>query len=162
MSDKEKKENESITKKNINYKQIILVVLVLVCLIIGCIFIFIDIEKRKGFQYVVDTGYGPQLNDSSQLTEQRTFDGMRVMDASIISENGETRFYVTLENLTDSKKGPYDLEITFLDHKGEELTKQETHVDEIEVGSKFLIETSSPSGTDTDIVKSYDFVLNKK
>ncbi len=162
MSDKEKKEKGSNVVKSRNYKQIILVVLVLVCLVIGCVFIFIDIEKRKGFQFVEDTGYGPQLNNSSQLEEQRTFDGMRVMDASIVSENGETRFYVTLENLTDSKKGPYDIEITFLDHKGEEITKQEAHVDEMQVNEKFQIQTSSPSGTETDIVKSYDFILTKK
>ena len=107
MSNEEKPNVEG--KKD--YKLIILVILVLICLIIGCIFIFIDIDKRKDVQYIVDTGYGPQLNSSTKLTEQKTFEGMRVIDASVISENGQTRFYVTLENITNKKKGPYDLEM---------------------------------------------------
>ena len=99
-----------------------------------------------------------KTNNSSKLKEEKTYDGMKVKDIKLYSENGLTNFTATVENTSGEDKLNRPIQIVFTDENGAETSVLPGYLGDVKAGEVTYIDAS----TTADLSNSYDCYIRNE
>lgn len=155
---KEPKDKE-VPKENklLKNKKQLIIILSIVVIIALVIIVVLRISNGENLGYIKEDEYGVKINESERISESKKLEDLDIVDVSLIEEDNVSKFEATIQNNTDKEQGGYNIEIIFLDKKGNEITRMSEFIDKIQPGEKLPIMCMAQTG----FVKAYDYRVEK-
>lgn len=155
------------SKNNKNKKRNLLYLSFIIAIIIIMIIIIIVVNKGKKEknndpkqidEYVSQFSNGTKTNTSSNLHENKEFEGLQISDINLTQNNNtNTSLTATITNISDTVQGGYSLYIKILDKSEEELIRIPIFVPELYPGDS----TPISSTISYNLINAYNISFEK-
>ena len=100
---------------------------------------------------------GIKINTSEKVHQQKTFEGLRINQVLIDSEQNMTNFSINFENISDKTIGEKYLKITCLDKSGNQIGELYAYVSETAPGEIANTKVTVPE----DYINMYDYQISE-
>lgn len=111
----------------------------------------IDIKKLDNAQVVGNE----KENISEKLLKDKEFEGLKITNISLKSTNGVSNFKASVTNDTGEEFKSKMLLLSFLDNNGNELSKMQIYIPNLNIDSTSNIDASITA----DIINAYNFTI---
>lgn len=155
-------------------KKIIAILITIVIVIVGIILIFRNISQNKEMKkneydnsygenkviekYVKELEDGTKVNISNKLNEVKTLEGLEIFNIELTYKKGMSVVLADVKNTTNKDIRLTPINLKLYDEEGNVLEILDGIIPEVKAGEK----TQLNIGISSDIVNSYNFVIEKK